>query len=209
VDHLLRASAVAQAEAIRGGLVSSEELVQAHLDRIAAVNPTLNAVVQLDADGALDSARAADRRLAGGEPAGPFHGVPFTVKDWIETAGLVCAAGLIERKGYVPKRDATAVARMRAAGAILLGKTNVQESNDVYGATRNPYDVARSPGASSSGEVAIIAAGGSPLGLGSNSGGAFATRHIAAGWRLSNQQVAGCRIRVTSPGSAHRTIRER
>lgn len=95
------------------------------------------------------------------------------MKDWLETAGLVCAAGMVERKSYVPTRDATAVARMRAAGAILLGKTNVQESNDVYGATRNPYDLERSPGASSSGEAAIIAAGGSPMGLGSDSGGSL------------------------------------
>lgn len=173
MDDLLQASAVAPAEAIRARRVSSAELVQAHVDRIAAVNPRLNAVVQLDVDAALDSARAADKRLASGEAGGPFHGVPFTVKDWLETAGLVCAAGLIERKGYMPKRDATAVARMRAAGAILLGKTNVQESNDVYGATRNPYDLGRSPGASSSGEAAIIAAGGSPLGLGSDSGGSL------------------------------------
>lgn len=133
----------------------------------------LNAVVQMDAEAALESARAADLRLRSGEAVGPFHGVPFTVKDWLETAGLVCAAGMVERKSYIPKGDATAVARMRAAGAILLGKTNVQESNAVYGVTRNPYDLARSPGASSSGEAAIIAAAGSPMGLGSDSGGSL------------------------------------
>ncbi len=99
--------------------------------------------------------------------------MPFTVKDWIETEGLVCAAGLTERTDYVPKRDATVVARMREAGAILLGKTNVRADNPVYGRTKNPYDLSRTPGQSSSGEAAIIAAGGSPLGLASDSGGSI------------------------------------
>jgi amidase len=173
MDEILDASAMAQAAAIRSGRVSSEELVKAHLRRIEAVNPTLNAVVQLDAEGALKGAREADGILRRGEEAGPFHGVPFTAKDWLESDGLVCAAGYEARRGYVPKRDATVVARMRAAGAILLGKTNVLEANPVYGATRNPYNVARSPGASTSGEAALIATGGSPLGLGSDSGGSL------------------------------------
>ncbi len=173
MEALLQASATAQAAAIRARQVSSEELVRAHLDRIAEVNPTLNAVVQSDPEAALAAARNADARLAAGEPPGPFHGVPFTAKDWLETAGLVCAAGFATRANFRPNRDATVVARMRAAGAILLGKTNTGETNEVYGATRNPHDATRSPGASSSGEAAIIAAGGSPLGLGSDSGGSL------------------------------------
>lgn len=173
MDDLLRASAIAQAAAIRAREVSSEELTRAHLERIARVNGALNAVVQSDPEAAIAAARRADARTARGDPAGSFHGVPFTVKDWLETDDLVCAAGFAARAGFRPKRDATVVARMRGAGAILLGKTNTGESNEVYGATRNPRDASRSPGASSSGEAAIIAAGGSPLGLGSDSGGSL------------------------------------
>ena len=161
------------AKAILERKVSSLEVIDAHLERIEAVNPKLNAVVQLAGDTAREQAREADAALARGDAAGPLHGVPFTVKDWIETEGLVCAAGYEERANYVPKRDATVVARMRAAGAILLGKTNVLMDNPVYGPTNNPYDLSRSTGFSSSGEAAIIAAGGSPLGLGSDSGGSI------------------------------------
>jgi amidase len=102
-----------------------------------------------------------------------MHGVPFTVKDWIETSDLICAAGFEERRAYVPKRDATVVARLRSAGAILLGKTNVTDGAPVYARPNNPYDLTRTPGGSSSGEAAIIAAGGSPVGIGSDSGGSI------------------------------------
>ncbi|MGH2609198.1 MAG: amidase, partial [Tepidiformaceae bacterium] len=103
----------------------------------------------------------------------PLHGLPFTVKDWIETNDLPCAGGVEERRDYIPKHDATAVARLRAAGAILLGKTKPGLDDAVYPPSRNPFDLARTPGASSAGEAAIIAAGGSPLGLGSDSGGSL------------------------------------
>jgi amidase len=129
--------------------------------------------VQLDAERALDRAVAADA-----EPArGPLHGVPFTVKDNIEAAGIEMAIGAPERVGTVPASDATVVARMRAAGAILLGKTNcppygggIETGNEVYGRTSNPHDLSRTPGGSSGGEAAIVAAGGSPCGLGTDSG---------------------------------------
>jgi amidase len=111
--------------------------------------------------------------LRDGTSVGPLHGVPFTVKDWIETVDLPCAAGFEERRNYVPKRDATTVARMREAGAILLGKTKPGNDDKVYPRANNPYDMARTPGGSSAGEAAIIAAGGSPLGLGSDSGGSL------------------------------------
>lgn len=139
------------------------------------MNPKLNAIVQLVADQALAEAQAADADLAHGHWRGPLHGVPFTVKDWIETAGLVCTAGNEAYRHYVPAQDATVVARMRQAGAILLGKTNVMIENPVYGRTNNPYNLGYSPSGSSSGEAAIIAAGGSPLGLGSDSGGSIRT----------------------------------
>jgi amidase len=173
MDDLIFASAATLARAIREREVSSVEVVEAHLSRIEAVNPKLNAVVQLGAEQARAEAEAADRALAAGEPVDPLHGVPFTAKDWLETAGLICAAGEEARRHYVPEEDATVVARMRAAGAILLGKTNILTENVVYGRTFNPYDLSRTAGYSSSGEAAIIAAGGSPVGLGSDSGGSI------------------------------------
>jgi amidase len=180
MDELIYASATALAQSIRSKEVSSEEIVNAYLQRIEAVNPQLNAVVQLAADAARAQARQADAALARGEIKGLLHGVPFTVKDVFNTAGVVSAVGLKERASFAPDQDATVVARMRAAGAILLGKTNCppggaggETDNPVYGRTNNPYDRSRTPGGSSGGEAAIIAAGGSPLGLGSDSGGSI------------------------------------
>lgn len=174
-------SASRLAEMIRNQEVTAQTVVEAHLARIAEVNPKINAVVQLTAEQALAEARAADADLAQGKVRGPLHGVPFTVKDWIETAGVVCAAGYEKYRTYVPPQDATVVARMRQAGAIMLGKTNVVVDNPVYGRTNNPYNLAYSPSGSSSGEAAIIAAGGSPLGLGSDSGGSIRTPAHACG----------------------------
>ncbi|MGA2986449.1 MAG: amidase [Terriglobia bacterium] len=171
-------SAAAMAAAIRRKEISAQELVRASLGRIEEVNPRLNAVVQLCAEGALEEARQADRALAHGEAIGPLHGVPFTLKDAIETKGVICTGGTEGRSHYVPSQDAVVVKRLREAGAILLGKTNCPElgwaweaDNLIYGRTNNPYDLNLSPGGSSGGESAIIAAGGSPLGLGSDAGG--------------------------------------
>jgi amidase len=175
---LTTTSAAALARAIREKQVSSEEAVSAYLARIAAVNPQLNAVVQLRAEAALDEARRADIALARGDVRGPLHGVPCTVKDTYDVAGMVCTCGTKGRAHNVARHDATAVARLRAAGGIVLGLTNLPElclaaesDNLLYGRTNNPYDLERTPGGSSGGEAAIIAAGGSPLGLGTDSGG--------------------------------------
>jgi amidase len=173
IEELFYASATTLARRIRGREISSVEVVQAHLQRIEQVNPRLNAVVQLATGQALDAARAADAALAQGQAVGPLHGVPFTVKDWIDAADLPCTGGDPRFRDRVPALDATVVARLRRAGAILLGKTNVVVENEVYGRTNNPYNLAYSPCGSSSGEAAIIAAGGSPLGLGSDSGGSI------------------------------------
>lgn len=173
MNDLTFLSATHLAALIRRRTVSAEEVMRAHLARIDAVNPHLNAVVQAAPAQALARARAADAAAVRGEWWGPLHGVPFTVKDWIETNDLVCTAGYAPRIGYVPPVDATVVARMRRAGAILLGKTNAVSGNEVYGLTNNPYNLAHSPAGSSSGEAAIIAAGGSPIGLGSDSGGSI------------------------------------
>ncbi len=169
------------ARAIRDGRLSSEEVVRAHLEHIGAVNPRLNAIVWVTNESAIRQAKAADRHLAkrGFEPP-PLHGVPFTAKDIFDTAGVATTAGLRKLKDNVPDKDATVIARMRSAGAILLGKSNCppggtggESWNPLHGGTRNPYDLTRSPGASSSGEAAIIAAAGSPLGIGSDSGGSI------------------------------------
>ena len=179
-DGITSASAGALAEAIRTKRLTSKEVVEAHLARIAEVNPKLNAVVQLTAEAARRDAAQADAALTRGTILGPLHGVPVTIKDTLETEGVVCTGGTLGRAQFVPKADATAVARLRAAGAVVLGKTNVPElagaletDNLVYGRTSNPYDLGRTPGGSSGGEAAIVAACGSPLGLGTDAGGSI------------------------------------
>ena len=160
--------------------LSSVEVVRAHLEHIHTVNPRLNAVVFATAESAIKEARAADRRNKRDAVLGPLHGVPFTAKDIFNTAGMPTTAGVRLPRSRIPDHDATVVARMRRAGAILIGKTNCPPGGadedgwtPARGATRNPYDISRSPGGTSSGEAAIIAAGGSPLGLGSDSGGSI------------------------------------
>ena len=164
------------ARAIRERDVSPVEVMEDHLRRVAEVNPSINAVVRLAPD-ALAEAAAAQRALERGDRR-PLLGVPFTVKDNIETAGIVTAVGVSERATTVPAHDATVVVRLHQAGAILLGKTNcppwgagIETDNEVYGRTNNPHDVTRTPGGSSGGEAAIVAAGGSPCGVGTDSGG--------------------------------------
>ena len=180
MDELIWRSASSLAKAIRDKEVSSEEVIHGHLRRIEGVNPKLNAVVQVVADSALSEAREADASLARGNIKGPLHGVPMTIKDSLDTVGVITTGGTKGRACYVPKQDATAVARMRAAGAILLGKTNTPEltlapetNNLIYGRTNNPYDLSRTPGGSSGGAGAIVAAGGSPVDLGSDTGGSI------------------------------------
>jgi len=178
--QLVSLSATKLAALIRAREVSSVEVVEAHLRRIGETNPLVNAVVQLDGERALLEAREADAALGRAETVGPLHGVPFTAKDNLETKQLVTAVGVPERKDVRHERDATVVARMRSAGAILLGKTNCPPwgggsvtDNALYGRTNNPYDLERTPGGSSGGEAAIVAAGGSPCGLGTDSGGSL------------------------------------
>lgn len=180
MKELVYASATKLARAIRQKKVSSVEVVEAHLRRIEAVNPKLNSLVQVSADSALERAREADGALARGDTIGPLHGVPFTMKDAFETAGIVSTGGTLGRKGYVPHTDATVVSRLKAAGGILVGKTNLPEAslgfesdNLVYGRSSNPYELSRTPGGSSGGEAATIASGCSPLGIGSDNGGSI------------------------------------
>ncbi len=168
------------AQVIRAGEISSVEVTEAFLRRIREVNPKLNAVVQVCADAALSEAARADRALAKGECFGPLHGVPMTLKDSFDSAGVVSAGGTLGRKDFVPVKDATVLSRLRKNGAILLGKTNTPEftlmyetDNLGYGRTNNPYDLECSPGGSSGGAAAIVASGGSPFDVGSDYGGSL------------------------------------
>ena len=165
---------------LRDRKVSSVELVQAHLDRIEQVNPRLNAVVTLRAEQALAEARQADQRRSSTPSTGILHGIPMTIKDSLDTAGTRTTSGTPGRANHVPDADATVVRRLREAGAILLGKSNTPEvtlsdetDNPVFGRTNNPYDVTRSPGGSSGGAAAIVAAAGSPFDIGSDTGGSI------------------------------------
>jgi aspartyl-tRNA(Asn)/glutamyl-tRNA(Gln) amidotransferase subunit A len=162
------------AELIASRELSPVEVVQAHLDRIAEINPKVNAIVTMT-DGAIESAKKAEAAVMSGEKLGALHGVPFTVKDSIDTAGVLTQRGSPIFKGHVPDTDATVVARLKAAGAILLAKTNppefaysIETDNLLTGQTNNPWNLDHTPGGSSGGEAAAIAAGMSPLGLGSD-----------------------------------------
>lgn len=174
-DVLHYADATALAALIATKQVSSREVVQAHLDRIAEVNPSINAVVTLLGERALCDAAAADDAVVRGDALGPLHGVPFTVKDSLDTAGIVTQRGSKLFAGNIPRADATAVARFKAAGAIPLAKTNLPEfsawtetDNLVTGRTNNPWNLDRTPGGSSGGDSAALAAGMSPISIGSD-----------------------------------------
>ena len=178
-------SATKLAQLIREKKVSSVQAVETFIKRIEHVNPHINAVVQTCFDRALAEAKAADEALARGEIKGPLHGVPFTIKDSLETEGVVSTGGTMGRINFVPKKDATVVARVRAAGAVLLGKTNTPEFtlagiegitttwNLIYGITRNPYNNMHSSAGSSGGAGAIVAAGGTAFDIGSDFGGSI------------------------------------
>lgn len=172
--EIIYSDATKLAELIRTKEVSPIEVVQAHLDRIEAVDPKINAIVTI-ADGAIEAARTAEKAVIDGEELGPLHGVPFSVKDSIDTAGVATQRGSPIFRGRVPEIDATSVARMKKAGGILLAKTNLPEfsywiesDNLLSGRSNNPWDLTRTPGGSSGGESAAIAAGMSPLGLGTD-----------------------------------------
>jgi amidase len=179
-NALIDASVTWLAHAIRARKVSSEEVVRAFLQRIEQVNPKINAVVQLRAEGAIADARSADKALRTKNVVGPLHGVPFTVKDSFDTAGLISTAGLKGRAAFIPDKDATAIARLREAGGIVLGKTNTPEitmgfetNNLVYGRTNNPYNLERTSGGSSGGAAANLAVSGAPFEIGTDTGGSI------------------------------------
>ncbi len=227
MNEITDLTATQLAEAIRSRRTSSDEAVRAFLARIDEVNPKLNAIVVLCRRSALEEARRADEAVERGEELGPLHGVPITIKDAYEMSGVVSTGGTLGRKDFVPDRDATVVARLKQAGAIVLGKTNLPEismgfesSNLVYGRAKNPYDTGRTPGGSSGGEAAIIAAGGSPLGVGSDAGGSIRwPAHCCgiAGLKPTTGRIprtghwppfGGVFSLVTQPGPMARSVRD-
>lgn len=162
------------------GEISSLDLTEAVIARIEAVNPVLNAVTGWGADTAREEARFRDEQRCSGAALGRLHGLPMTIKDSFETAGMASTAGTPGRADFVPERDATAIARLRAEGAILVAKTSTPEltlrfetENRLIGRTKNPYDPQRSPGGSSGGAAALIAAAASPFDIGSDTGGSI------------------------------------
>jgi len=173
-------SATDLAQAIRNRELSAVEVLEAHLAQIEAQNPRLNAVVTLDPEGARQRAREADAALAQGEVWGPLHGLPLTLKDGHAVAGLRTTAGWKPLADYIPEQDGSVAARLKAAGAIIMGKTNVptllgdyQSYNPVFGRTNNPWNPERTPGGSSGGAAAALAAGMTPLEVGSDLGGSI------------------------------------
>ena len=180
MPELAYVSAADLANKIRRGEVSSREALEYFLARISTLDKAINSVVTIDADRARAEAAAADEALARGEARGPLHGVPVTIKDSFQTAGMRTTSGAPELASFVPEEDAWPVARLREAGAVIFGKTNLpiyagdlQSYNEVFGTTNNPYDLTRTPGGSSGGSAAALACGFTPLELGSDIGGSI------------------------------------
>jgi len=178
--ELWRMGAVELGDRIRRGQISSRDVVESHLARIDAVNPSVNAItVRLD-EQALSSADAADQAQAAGQKLGPFHGIPFTVKENVDLAGSNTTHGVVALKDELASADAPQVSQLRAAGAIPIARTNMPEfgvrwhtDNSLYGATKNPWNPQITPGGSSGGEAAAIASGMSPLGVGNDYAGSI------------------------------------
>jgi amidase len=188
MSEIWQLSATDLAQRIANRELSSAEVVNAHLARIDAVNPALNAIVRVLADEARAAAALADRRLAAGETVGPLHGVPFTVKENIDMAGLPTTWGVPALAQAVVPADAPVVERMRAAGAIPIGRTNLPDMalrvhtvSSLHGLTRNPWHPDRTAGGSSGGEASALASGMSPIGLGNDIGGSLRNPATACG----------------------------
>jgi amidase len=180
IMEIIFSSTTQLATAIRAGEVSAVEVLEAHLAQIERYNPALNAVVTLDAERARVRAREADAALARGEVSGPLHGVPFTLKDAHATAGMRTTTGFPPFANHVPQEDSSVTARLKAAGGVLIGKTNVppmladfQTNNQIFGRTNNPWNVERTSGGSSGGAAAAVAAGMTPFDIGTDLSGSI------------------------------------
>ncbi|MFJ2083238.1 Asp-tRNA(Asn)/Glu-tRNA(Gln) amidotransferase subunit GatA [Micromonospora chokoriensis] len=180
MSELIKMTATEIASLVAGGETSAVEVTQAHLDRIAAVDDRVHAFLHVDTDGALAAARAVDERRAAGEELGPLAGVPVAVKDVLATRGVPTTVGSKILEGWRPPYDATIVQRLRDAGTVMLGKTNMDEfamgsstEYSAYGPTHNPWDLTRIPGGSGGGSAAALAAYEAPLAIGSDTGGSI------------------------------------
>ncbi|MGW3782953.1 Asp-tRNA(Asn)/Glu-tRNA(Gln) amidotransferase subunit GatA [Micromonospora chokoriensis] len=180
MSDLIKMTASEIASLVAGGETSAVEVTQAHLDRIAAVDDRVHAFLHVDTEGALAAARAVDERRAAGEDLGPLAGVPVAVKDVLATRGVPTTVGSKILEGWRPPYDATIVQRLRDAGTVMLGKTNMDEfamgsstEYSAYGPTHNPWDLTRIPGGSGGGSAAALAAYEAPLAIGSDTGGSI------------------------------------
>lgn len=180
MDDIIFSGTMLLAAMIRARHVSAVEVLEAHLTQIEKHNPALNAIIALDAEHAFERARSADKALARGEAWGPLHGVPFTLKDSHSTEGMRTTAGCLALADNMPREDGTVAARLKAAGGILIGKTNVstllldiQSSNPIFGRTNNPWNIERTAGGSSGGAAAALASGMTPFEIGSDTGGSI------------------------------------
>jgi len=180
MDRLVEWDAARIAAAVAAGEVSAGEVAQAHLDRIGEVDPQLGAFLHVDTDGALAAAAEVDRRRTAGEPLGPLAGVPLAMKDVVVTKGLPTTSGSKILQGWIPPYDATITSRIKQAGIVMLGKTNMDEfamgsstENSAYQVTRNPWDLSRVPGGSSGGSSAAVAGFEAPLAIGTDTGGSI------------------------------------
>jgi amidase len=206
-DQITALSARALAEAIRTRRLSSEEVVAAHLARIDELNPAINAIVAFHPEAALETARERDRELARGVIRGPMHGLPIAVKDLMDVAGLPTSHGSRIYAGRVAADDSVIASRLREAGVVFVGKTNTPEFgagshtfNEVFGPTRNPYDITRSAGGSSGGAAAAVTTGMLPFADGSDLGGSI--RNPASFGNLVGLRPTAGRVASARPGNA-------